>query len=73
MCEAYKTAFVDLPQHIEQQLREESDEDLPPNHRDLRQRRLELMKEHGVYEKRRVSGRVLPTQSGNNIDPSEQY
>ncbi|MFW5966070.1 MAG: rubredoxin-like domain-containing protein [Persicimonas sp.] len=70
MCEAYKTAFIDLPQHLEQQVREELP-DLPPNHIERRNRRLELMKEHEVFEKHRVSGRVLPSQSGNNIDPTE--
>lgn len=72
MCGAYKTGFVDLPQHIEKQIREEHP-DLPPNHRDVRARRLALMKQMGVYEQRRFAGRVLPSQSGNHIDPAEQY
>lgn len=69
MCEAYKTAFIDIPQHIEAQVREEF-ADLPPNHINCRERRLELMEESKSLRKFRVAGRVLPSESGNNIDPT---
>jgi hypothetical protein len=51
-------------------VREEFSE-LPPNHIDCRQRRLELMKADDSFRKFRVAGRVLPSQSGTKIDPSE--
>jgi rubredoxin len=69
-CEAYKTAFIDIPQHLEQKVREEFPE-LPPNHIECRNRRLELMKENNAFRKFSVAGRVLPSRSGTNIDPSE--
>lgn len=69
VCESYKTAFIDIPQHIEQAVREEF-EDNPPNHKENRARRLELMEENNVRSTNRAAGRVLPAASGNNIDPS---
>ena len=69
-CEAYKTAFIDIPQHIEQQVREQFP-DVPPNHIDCRNRRLELLHASGQHRAFRVSGRVLPTESGQHIDPAE--
>lgn len=69
LCEAYKTGFIDIPQDIEADVREEFP-DRPPNHEDCRMRRLELMKERNAFEDNRVQGRVLPTDSGTNIDPS---
>ena len=68
-CEAYKSAFVDLPQHLEREIRTEFEE-LPPNHRDCRKRRLELMEESGVQKNARFAGRILPSASGNFSDPS---
>lgn len=70
ICEAYKTAFINLPQHLERQIREEFPE-LPPKHINCRERRLELMKEHNVKGLATIAGRVLPSQSGNHIDPTE--
>lgn len=69
-CEAFKTAFVDIPQDLEATVREEFPE-LPPKHIKCRERRLELMKANNIARTARVAGRVLPTQSGNHIDPSE--
>lgn len=69
VCEAYKTAFIDLPQHLEREIRTEFAE-LPPNHMKCRARRLELMDEHEVRKKNRVAGRILPAASGNNMDPT---
>ncbi|MFU8806212.1 MAG: rubredoxin-like domain-containing protein, partial [Bradymonadaceae bacterium] len=45
-CESYKTSFIDMPQHLEAKVREEFP-DTSVNRKDLRQRRLELMKEDG--------------------------
>ncbi len=69
VCESYKTAFIDLPQHLEREIRT-AFPDVPPNHRDCRAQRLALMIEHGVKGKSTVAGRVLPAASGNNMDPS---
>ena len=69
VCESYKTAFIDFPQHLERAVRTEF-ADIPPNHRDCRTRRLALMKEHDVRAKNRFAGRILPAHSGNHIDPS---
>ena len=68
-CAAYKTSFIDLPQNIEQQVRE-AHPDLPPNHRDCKAMRLELMASNNVADNFRVAGRVLPNASGNHMDPS---
>ena len=70
VCESYKTSFIDLPQHIEAQVREELP-DNPHNHRDNRARRIELIAEHKVLDNNRVSGRILPAASGNNMNPSK--
>lgn len=72
ICEAYKTSFIDLPQHIEKMIRDEHTE-IPPNHQTCRTQRLALMLEHGVAKKRRAAGRILPAASGNHINPSKQY
>lgn len=69
VCESYKTSFIDFPQHLEREIRTEFSE-VPPNHRDCRAKRLELMEEHNVDAKNRVAGRVLPAASGNNMNPS---
>ena len=65
-CEAYKTSFIDLPQHLEAQIRE-AHPDKPFNHADCRAMRKELMKEHGVLTSFRVAGRILPTVSGQQM------
>lgn len=69
ICESYKTAFIDIPQHIEAEVRE-ANPDKSPNHIDCRNLRLELMGEHNVFSSNRVAGRVLPSASGTNIEPS---
>lgn len=69
-CEAFKTAFVDIPQDLEKTVRAEFPT-LPPKHIKCRERRLELMKARNVTRSARVAGRVLPTVSGQNIDPTE--
>jgi rubredoxin len=70
ICEAYKTSYIDIPQDLEATVRQEFP-DLPPGHVKCRERRLELMKAGDIGRKSHVAGRVLPTQSGNHIDPSE--
>jgi rubredoxin len=65
-CEAYKTNFIDLPQHLEATVRE-AHPDKPFNHAECRTMRLELMQESGAQSSFRVAGRVLPTVSGRNI------
>ncbi len=72
VCESYKTAFIDIPQHIEQEVRT-THPDVPFNHRDCRALRLELMQQNGVRQKNRVAGRVLPAASGNNMNPSDDH
>ena len=59
-CEAYKTAFINIPQHIEVQVRSELGKKDHFNITAARQRRLELMNEGGVFEKFMVKGRFLP-------------
>lgn len=71
VCEAYKTGFIDFPQHLEREIRQ-AFASVPPNHRDCRARRLVLMEENGVKAKARVAGRVLPAASGNNMNPGDE-
>lgn len=70
ICESYKSNFIDIPQHIDRQIREEFP-DKNPNARDCRDLRLKLMQEEDADGKNKFTGRMLPSQSGNNIDPSE--
>ena len=72
ICESYKTNFIDIPQHLERELRQEHEE-LPPNHATLRAARVELIKEHSLGRKRRAAGRVLPAAAGNSINPTREY
>lgn len=72
ICESYKTSFVDLPQHLELQVREEHAA-LPANHATCRSRRLELMAAHQVTTQNRAAGRVLPAASGNGMNPSREW
>lgn len=71
ICEAYKTNFMDIPQHLEGELRA-AHADLPPNHADVRAARVALIDEHGLDKKRRAAGRVLPAASGNAMNPSRE-
>lgn len=57
ICEAYKTAFIDTPQHLEAQLRETHGEDAT-NTADARAQRLELLREGGYLRTNRVRGRM---------------
>ncbi len=72
ICESYKTSFMDIPQHLEQGVRE-AHADLPPNHADLRAARVALIKEHKLDRTRRASGRILPAASGNSMNPSREH
>lgn len=71
ICEAYKTNFMDIPQHLERELRE-AHAALPPNHAQMREARVALIKEHNLDRKRRAAGRILPAASGNHINPSRE-
>lgn len=68
MCEAYKTAFIDIPQHLEAQVRE-AHPDKSFNHSECRAMRLELMKDNKVDQSNRLAGRMLPSTSGTNMKP----
>lgn len=70
VCEAYKTAFIDIPQHLEQEVRS-AHPDVPFNHAECRKQRLALMAKYEIRKNHRVAGRILPAASGNNIDPSD--
>jgi len=59
-CEGYKTGFINIPQHIEVQVRSELDKNQHFNHTAARTRRLAMMQEAGVFEKFLVKGRFLP-------------
>ncbi len=59
-CEAYKTAFIDIPQHLEAKVREGLKKDQAFNCTEARQQRLELMTQEGVDKRFRVKGRFLP-------------
>ena len=59
-CEAYKTGFIDIPQHIENTVRNELNKGAGPNCTQGRQRRLALMEEEGVTKRYHVKGRFLP-------------
>lgn len=70
ICEGYKSGFIDIPQHLETEVREEHPEK-NPNHRACRELRLDLMQEHDADDQNTYAGRMLPSVSGENIDPSE--
>ncbi|MEL6179766.1 MAG: rubredoxin-like domain-containing protein [Myxococcota bacterium] len=59
-CGAYKTAFIDIPQHLEVEIRSALKKGVSPNSAQARQQRLALMTEHNVFENFRVKGRFLP-------------
>ncbi len=69
-CESYKTNFIPFPQHLEAEIRT-ANPDVPFNNAACRAMRLELMKEHKVAERSNVAGRILPSVSGEYINPSE--
>ena len=69
ICEAYKTSFIDIPQHIEEQVR--------GDHKDMintdaaRKQRLELLRAGGFTKRFRVKGRV--TESVHASADSRDY
>jgi len=59
-CEAYKTNFINIPQHIENTVRSTLKKGAAPNCTQGRTHRLELMEEQGVTKRYYVKGRFLP-------------
>lgn len=57
LCEAYKTSFIDTPQHIEAQLRETFGAD-NTNSAAARAERLRIVREDGYLRTNRVRGRM---------------
>lgn len=58
-CEAYKTSFINLPQHLEDEIRA----GLKKAHFNCtaaREQRLQMMSEQGFLKKFQVKGRFLP-------------
>lgn len=70
VCESYKTNFIPFPQHLEAEIRK-AFPDVPFNSASCRKMRVELMVEHNVAGLTNVAGRVLPSVSGEHINPSE--
>ncbi len=59
-CEAYKTSFINIPQHIENQVRAGLKKNQMFNRTEAREKRLGLMRENGFIERFQVKGRFLP-------------
>jgi hypothetical protein len=59
-CEAYKTSFINSPQHLENQIRAALKKGQSPNNADARKQRLELLRQHGFLKTFHVKGRFLP-------------
>lgn len=59
-CEAYKTNFINIPQHIENAVRDGLGKKKAPNCTEGRTERLRLMEEQGVTTRYHVKGRFLP-------------
>jgi hypothetical protein len=59
-CQAYKTSYINLPQHIEVEIRAGLKKGEQPNSIAGRQQRLALMREHGVLDSFHVKGRFVP-------------
>jgi len=57
ICEAYKSSFIDTPQHIEAQLREEFGDD-NTNSAPARAKRLLVLREGGYLRTNRIRGRM---------------
>ena len=57
ICEAYKSASIDTPQHIEALLLEKYGEG-NTNNADARAERLQLLKSHGYLKNPRLQGRT---------------
>lgn len=58
LCEAYKSAFVDTPQHIERELTEKYGEG-NTNAADARAERLSILRENGYLKNNRFRSRQL--------------
>ena len=67
ICEAYKSSFIDAPQHIEAKVIEAFGEKAT-NSADARAHRLELMREGGYLRRFRLKGRFV--EAVNVADPS---
>jgi rubredoxin len=59
-CESYKTAFVNLPQHLENEIRAGLKKNQSFNSTAAREQRLALVEAHGVRQRFQVKGRFLP-------------
>jgi rubredoxin len=70
ICEAYKTAFVDIPQHIEAELIDEFGEDMT-NSAEARDARLKMAREGGYLSNVRVKGRM--TEAVHDAKDSRKY
>lgn len=71
ICEAYKSAFVDIPQHIEAQLIEEFGDELT-NSSAAREKRLTMARTGGFFANVRVKGRMTETVHDNQ-DSRKNY
>lgn len=59
-CGAYKTSFINIPQHIEVEVRDGLKRGVSHNSADARTQRLELMAENDAVSRFHVKGRFLP-------------
>lgn len=59
-CQAHKTCYINLPQHLEVEIRNALGKGELPNGIAARQKRLALMREHDVLNSFYVKGRFLP-------------
>lgn len=59
-CEAYKTSYVNLPQHIEADLRANLKKGQHFNATEVRQERLRVMREANAQDTFYVKGRFMP-------------
>lgn len=71
ICEAYKTSFIDTPQHIEAELIDRFGED-NTNTAAARAERLNILRDRGLIKTYRIRGRATkavhkPTQSRTNF------
>lgn len=69
ICEAYKTAFIDIPQHVEAEVRGDFGEDLA-NSADARNARLAKLREGGHLRGFRVKGRFVEAVHHDRQAPS---
>ena len=59
-CESSKAAYINLPQHLENEIRAELEGGQSPNCTSARQHRTRLLTEHGMGERYMVKGRFVP-------------